>query len=191
MDLWHAVRDSARQLVQSRRLAGRRQAKFLSPEDVIFLIRHDRAKVNRLRTYLSWKDVRKNARESGGDAGPGGPGNEIDPLAEADGPAAGPGGGGDLARAAGARAKMRMPWEVTTLYTENLRALANIASHTGGAGSASAAQASALAEDEDDDEEDIEAQMASQQRLKVCALSGSCFVFPFRSSLFIFGFIAH
>jgi transcription initiation protein SPT3 len=35
---------------------------------MIFLIRYDRGKVNRLRTYLSWKDVRKNAKDSGGDA---------------------------------------------------------------------------------------------------------------------------
>ncbi len=41
----------------------------MSAEDLIFLIRHDRGKVNRLRTYLSWKDVRKHAKDSGGDAG--------------------------------------------------------------------------------------------------------------------------
>ena len=41
----------------------------MSAEDLIFLIRHDRAKVNRLRTYLSWKEVRKHAKDSGGDGG--------------------------------------------------------------------------------------------------------------------------
>lgn len=40
---------------------------------MIFLIRHDAPKVNRLRTYLSWKDIRKNAKESQGDANAGGP----------------------------------------------------------------------------------------------------------------------
>lgn len=50
-------------------LASRRGARYLSAEDLIFLIRHDRAKVNRLRTYLSWKDVRKHAKDSGGDGG--------------------------------------------------------------------------------------------------------------------------
>lgn len=60
------------QLLQSRALAIRRSSRYLSPEDLLFLIRYDRAKVNRLRTYLSWKDVRKNAKESGGDAGGGG-----------------------------------------------------------------------------------------------------------------------
>jgi transcription initiation protein SPT3 len=57
--------------VQARALASRRGARYLSAEDLIFLIRHDRGKVNRLRTYLSWKDVRKHAKDSGGDAGAG------------------------------------------------------------------------------------------------------------------------
>ena len=30
-------------------------------------MRHDRAKVNRLRSFLSWKDVRKNAKDASGD----------------------------------------------------------------------------------------------------------------------------
>jgi len=33
--------------------------------------------VNRLRTYLSWKDVRKHAKDSGGD---GGAGVEVEAL---------------------------------------------------------------------------------------------------------------
>lgn len=55
-------------LIQSTKTASTRGTKSIAPEDVIFLIRHDKAKVNRLRTYLSWKDVRKNAKdqESGG-----------------------------------------------------------------------------------------------------------------------------
>ncbi len=57
------------QILQARALATRRGARYLSSEDLIFLIRHDRGKVNRLRTYLSWKDVRKHAKDSGGDAG--------------------------------------------------------------------------------------------------------------------------
>lgn len=57
--------------MQARALATRRGARYLSAEDLIFLIRHDRAKVNRLRTYLSWKDVRKHAKDSGGDGGGG------------------------------------------------------------------------------------------------------------------------
>lgn len=72
---WHLMPPSPlrplSQLLQSRALSSRRGSRYLSPEDLIFLIRYDRAKVNRLRTYLSWKDVRKNAKESSGDAGAG------------------------------------------------------------------------------------------------------------------------
>lgn len=46
--------------------------KSISTADLIFLIRHDKAKVSRLKTFLSWKDVRKNVKDSddkgGGDA---------------------------------------------------------------------------------------------------------------------------
>ena len=43
------------QIVQATAQAARRSSKSISVDDLIFLIRHDRAKVNRLRTYLSWK----------------------------------------------------------------------------------------------------------------------------------------
>ncbi|ORX99238.1 TFIID-18kDa-domain-containing protein [Basidiobolus meristosporus CBS 931.73] len=46
--------------------AQKRGSKNMNAEDLIFLIRRDRAKVNRLRTYLSWKDIRKNVKDSGG-----------------------------------------------------------------------------------------------------------------------------
>ncbi len=48
-------------------MSAKRGARHISPEDLIFIIRDDKAKVNRLRTYMSWKDVRKNAKEPGGD----------------------------------------------------------------------------------------------------------------------------
>jgi transcription initiation protein SPT3 len=48
-------------------MAGKRNSRSMNAEDLIFLMRHDRAKVNRLRSFLSWKDVRKNAKETGGD----------------------------------------------------------------------------------------------------------------------------
>ena len=61
------------QLVQATSLANRRGVKSISTSDLIFLIRHDKAKVSRLKTFLSWKDVRKNVKDSddkgGGDAG--------------------------------------------------------------------------------------------------------------------------
>lgn len=70
------------QILQARALATRRGARYLTAEDLIFLIRHDRGKVNRLRTYLSWKDVRKHAKDSGGD---GGAGVEVENLEDGDG----------------------------------------------------------------------------------------------------------
>ena len=61
------------QLRQASDLANRRGVRSISTADLIFLIRHDKAKVSRLRTFLSWKDVRKNVKDSdekgGGDAG--------------------------------------------------------------------------------------------------------------------------
>lgn len=51
------------QVTRARLLTHLRSSRYLSPEDLIFLIRDDRGKVNRLRTYLSWKDVRKRAKE--------------------------------------------------------------------------------------------------------------------------------
>lgn len=48
-------------------MATKRNSRSMNAEDLIFLMRHDRAKVNRLRSFLSWKDVRKNAKETGGD----------------------------------------------------------------------------------------------------------------------------
>ncbi|KAH6562544.1 hypothetical protein BASA50_001813 [Batrachochytrium salamandrivorans] len=51
-------------IIQAVQQATKRGSKFVSAEDIIFLIRHDRPKVNRLRTFLSWKDVRKNVKDN-------------------------------------------------------------------------------------------------------------------------------
>ncbi|PWN91177.1 TFIID-18kDa-domain-containing protein [Acaromyces ingoldii] len=123
-------------MLQSRALSARRSSRFLSPEDLIFLIRYDRAKVNRLRTYLSWKDVRKNAKDSGGDAGAAGP-----DVPEGDDAVDNP--------VKSRIAKIRLPWDIQTVYSEHLTA-------PGGAGD----------EREEEDEDDIEAHQDSLQRLK-------------------------
>ena len=49
--------------MQASSLAQKRGSKNIVVEDLIFLIRKDKLKVNRLRTYLSWKEVRKNTKE--------------------------------------------------------------------------------------------------------------------------------
>lgn len=68
-------------VIQSKKLASRRSSRNLSPEDLLFLIRYDRAKVNRLRTYLSWKDVRKKAKDSEPGAGGGDAEVEVEDVA--------------------------------------------------------------------------------------------------------------
>ena len=104
-------------LLQATKTAGSRGTKSIAPEDVIFMIRHDKAKVNRLRTYLSWKDVRKNAKdqESGG----------TESLIEGD--ASGSAGGTSAAVPANDSSKMlsrykkskiRLPWEIQFMFTE-------------------------------------------------------------------------
>lgn len=52
-------------LVRSLAIAKRRGSRYLSFEDIIFLIRHDRQKVARLTAYLSWRKVRKVANRAG------------------------------------------------------------------------------------------------------------------------------
>ncbi|KZT42949.1 TFIID-18kDa-domain-containing protein [Sistotremastrum suecicum HHB10207 ss-3] len=94
-------------IIQARALANRRGARYVSSEDLIFLIRHDRGKVNRLRTYLSWKDVRKHAKDSGGD---GGGGVEVDALEE-----------GEKLTTKAQKITIKLPWEITTIYSEVLK----------------------------------------------------------------------
>ncbi|OXV09126.1 hypothetical protein Egran_03114 [Elaphomyces granulatus] len=102
-------------LSRSTALATRRGVRAISTDDLIFLIRHDRAKVSRLKTFLSWKDVRKNVKDSedkgGGDAGDFGAGD--DPLAGA--VVAGP---QDVAaKPKNKRAKVGLPWDVNSFYS--------------------------------------------------------------------------
>lgn len=103
-------------------------------EDLIFLIRHDRAKVNRLRTYLGWKDVRKKAREDGVD--------------EKDMEAFEPESNGAPSRVKSQKLKLKIPWELSTIYTDQL--ISNEEN-----------------ENEEEDQDDKEAYEASEKRLRV------------------------
>ncbi|TDL29359.1 TFIID-18kDa-domain-containing protein [Rickenella mellea] len=96
-------------IIQARALANRRGARYLTAEDLIFLIRHDRGKVNRLRTYLSWKDVRKHAKDSGGD---GGGGVEVENLED---------GADDKLTTKAQKITVKLPWEITAIYSEVLK----------------------------------------------------------------------
>ncbi|RXW25740.1 hypothetical protein EST38_g23 [Candolleomyces aberdarensis] len=93
-------------IVQARGLANRRGSRFLTMEDLIFLIRHDRGKVNRLRTYLSWKDVRKHAKDSGGDGG-----GAVDDAIEED----------DKMTTKAQKITIKLSWEISTIYSEVLK----------------------------------------------------------------------
>jgi len=96
-------------LLQARTLATRRGARYVSSEDLIFLIRHDRGKVNRLRTYLSWKDVRKHAKDSGGDAGGA---VEVENLED---------GADDKLTSKAQKITVKLPWEINSVYSEVLK----------------------------------------------------------------------
>lgn len=100
-------------------LAARRGARTITINDLIFQIRDDAPKVSRLRTFLSWKDVRKSAKDSdekGGDAD----------LGVADDPAGGvmPGGAGPSAVEEAAKknkkAKVKLPWEPSSYYSQEV-----------------------------------------------------------------------
>ncbi|KAI9809219.1 MAG: hypothetical protein M1825_002510 [Sarcosagium campestre] len=104
-------------LSQCTAQAARRGVRSISTDDLIFLIRHDKAKVSRLRTFLSWKDVRKNVKDSddkgGGDAD----------FAAGEDPAAGVlGGGGPVADGGkkNKKNKVGLPWEVSSFYNETV-----------------------------------------------------------------------
>ncbi|CAO1626539.1 unnamed protein product [Jaminaea pallidilutea] len=97
--------------IQARSLSMLRHARTLAPEDFIFLVRYDRAKVNRLRTYLSWKEVRKNAKEDSGGGGAG----EVDLNAAVEDV--------DMAKAQGSisrKVRVKLPWEVSHIYADYL-----------------------------------------------------------------------
>ncbi|CDZ97838.1 Histone acetyltransferase PCAF/SAGA, subunit SUPT3H/SPT3 [Phaffia rhodozyma] len=145
--------------IRARQIAARRGSRNLAAEDLIFLIRDDRAKVNRLRTYLSWKDVRKNAKDSGGDAGAG-------VGAGAGGGTGGVGGTGEEEPGEGddalksktrQRQIVKLPWEVTTVYADFLR-------HFKGA--RNGARANVDDEESEEDEDELEANEDMLQRLR-------------------------
>lgn len=86
--------------------------KSITTDDLIFLIRHDVAKVARLRTFLSWKDVRKNVKDSddnGKEAELGG----DDPGAAGVAPV-----GGEVKK--NKKTKVGLPWEVPSLYNQEV-----------------------------------------------------------------------
>jgi len=129
-------------VIQARQLCAKRGARHISSEDLIFLIRDDRAKVNRLRTYMSWKDVRKNAKETSEP----GKGEVLDDALEE---------GADEQNAAKPKKRIvKLSWEITTIYSEIIKTIAsnNPGRHSG--------------HSDDEDEDEMEAHEDSVKRLR-------------------------
>ena len=85
--------------------------------DLFFQIRHDSAKVSRLKQFLSWKDVRKTAKDSDEK----GPEVELDdPLAQdpTAGPSVGPAEAGKKGK--GGRTRIVLPWEIQSFFAEQV-----------------------------------------------------------------------
>jgi transcription initiation protein SPT3 len=119
-------------------LAVRRGSRAINIHDLFFLIRKDSAKTSRLKDFLSWKDVRKTAKdtdEKGGDAdiGDDAAGGEV------------PGGGGPMVGDSkkNKRAKIRLPWDIESFYPEQVPE-----------------------RDDEDDEDEGESNYATLKRLK-------------------------
>ncbi|KAF2712615.1 TFIID-18kDa-domain-containing protein [Pleomassaria siparia CBS 279.74] len=97
-------------------LATRRGTRYITNEDIIFIVRHDAAKVSRLRTFLAWKDVRKNLKDDDDKANP----EAVDITAPENNPAAVEEAGTTNAAAAGAKKskkKSALPWDVSSFFS--------------------------------------------------------------------------
>lgn len=100
-------------------LSTRRGSKFISTDDLMMLIRHDKAKISRLRHFLQWKDVRRSVKDSddkGGDAGADVGTGDADLAAGVVGSGSGP---GPEAGKKAKRAKVDLVWEVQSFFNEN------------------------------------------------------------------------
>ncbi|KAK4186873.1 transcription initiation factor IID, 18kD subunit-domain-containing protein [Podospora australis] len=92
-------------------LAARRGARAITINDLIFQIRDDAPKVSRLRTFLSWKDVRKNVKDSDDKGGEGDLGAGEDPVGGVV-----PGGPVDDTAKKNKKAKVGLPWEPASFF---------------------------------------------------------------------------
>lgn len=110
------VRQQVIELLRScTELAARRGSRSITINDLIFQIRHDAPKVSRLRTFLSWKDVRKNVKDSD-DKG----GDDIGGGDDAGGVVGAPVPGGpvDDATKKNKKNKLGLPWEPASFYNQ-------------------------------------------------------------------------
>ncbi|KAI9888464.1 MAG: Transcription initiation protein spt3 [Vezdaea aestivalis] len=110
-------------LTQCHNLAIRRGVRTISTDDLFFVIRHNKGKVARLQSFLTWKDVRKNVKDSEdkavGDAADFGVGD--DPAG------VGALGSGPIPEGTKEkrRPKVELPWDVSSFYSEQPPPLEN------------------------------------------------------------------
>jgi len=96
-------------------LAARRGSRAITINDLIFQIRDDAPKVSRLRTFLSWKDVRKNVKDQDDKGGEVDLGGGEDPVG-----APVPGGPGEDTTKKNKKAKVGLPWEPSSFYSQEV-----------------------------------------------------------------------
>lgn len=108
-------------LKRGTELAARRGVKTISTDDLIFLIRNDKAKVSRLRNFLSWKDVRKSAKDSDDKGAGGGDAAAVDDFDLAAGdPTLGAGPSVGTRNSKTKKAKIGLPWDAASFYSEQV-----------------------------------------------------------------------
>ena len=124
-------------------LATRRGSRSISTDDLMMLIRHDKAKISRLRHFLQWKDVRRSVKDNSDDKG----GDAAADIGAGDADLATgivAGGGPTVETGKKAkRAKVDLVWDVQSFFNENVPA-----------------------RDDVEDEEEEEMNYATLQRLK-------------------------
>jgi transcription initiation protein SPT3 len=127
-------------LRRSIELANRRGNRSISPDELMFLYRHDKAKLNRLLHFLQWKDVRKNLNENDERGG----GDVADLPGGEEALVAGPGGGKDVdPKKTAKKTRVTLPWDVSSFFSEQVPP-----------------------RDDEDDEEERELNTATLERLK-------------------------
>ncbi|KAF4300678.1 Transcription initiation factor IID 18kDa subunit [Botryosphaeria dothidea] len=122
-------------------LANRRGSRSISTDDLMMLIRHDRAKISRLRTFLQWKDVRKTAKDSD-EKNPGADDLAADDIG-VDISATAPNPATKTAKPGGSKKAVDLVWDVQSYFSE-----------------------APPAREEEEDEEETEMNYATIQRLR-------------------------
>lgn len=93
-------------------LAARRGSRVISNNDIIFQVRHDVARTERIRTFLTWKSIRKTVKDTDDKEG------FVDEASLEDADVAGP---ADDAPANKAKfPTVTFPWDMSSLFSEQV-----------------------------------------------------------------------